>query len=147
VCSSDLLAKLARQFDFAVVVCAPAAEQAVFGEVDRQIDGYVLEQDDGTQRYVIVSTQGKGDEAALRAAVTIENEYVGFVGSKSKIEVLKNRIIKEGVDDTLFESLHCPAGLDLSAITPDEIALSILAEIIQTRRRKQRAAVAKSIAS
>ena len=59
------VADLARRAGFAVTVCAPAAEQAAFAEADRRIEGYALPVDEAGARYVVVSTQGRGDEAAL----------------------------------------------------------------------------------
>jgi xanthine dehydrogenase accessory factor len=88
-------------------------------------------------RYVVVSTQGRGDEAALLAALSVETDYVAFVGSRRKADKLKAALAKQGVSDNRLASLKAPAGLDLGAITPEEIALSILAEIVALRRSKQ----------
>jgi xanthine dehydrogenase accessory factor len=90
-------------------------------------------------RYVVIATQGRGDEAALRAALSAEAEYVAFVGSVRKAEVLKAKLAADGVALGRLAELKAPAGLDLGAITPDEIALSILAEVVAVRRKKQRA--------
>ncbi len=59
------IADLARRTGFAVTVCAPAAEQAAFAEADRRIEGYALPVAEPGARFVVVSTQGRGDEAAL----------------------------------------------------------------------------------
>ncbi len=130
------VADLARRTGFAVTVCAPAAEQPIFDEVDRRIEGYALPVDEAGRRFVVVSTQGRGDEAALLAAVAINVEYVAFVGSRKKAAVLKTALAKRGVAPERLAKLKAPAGLDLGAITPDEIAVSILAEIVATRRGK-----------
>ena len=71
------------------------------------------------------------------AALSIDAEYVAFVGSRRKAEVLKEAMIKRGVAPERLARLKAPAGLDLGAITPDEIAISILAEIVQVRRGKR----------
>ena len=89
-------------------------------------------------RYVVVSTQGRGDEAALAAALAIESAYVAFVGSRKKAEALKAALSRRGVAAERLAKLKAPAGLDLGAITPDEIAISILAEIVAVRRRAMR---------
>ena len=130
------VADLARQTGFAVTVCAPAAEQLTFDEVDRRIEGYALPVNEAGARYVVVSTQGRGDEAALLAALAVEVDYVAFVGSRRKAEVLKAALEKQGVTPERLAKLKAPAGLDLGAITPDEIAISILAEIVAARRSK-----------
>jgi xanthine dehydrogenase accessory factor len=136
------IADLGRRIGFAVTVCAPVQEQAVFGEIDRRIDGYVLPEATGS-RYIVVSTQGRGDEAALHAALSTDADYVAFVGSRKKAISLKAAMTKRGIGANRLAELHAPAGLDLGAITPDEIAVSILAEIIAVRRGGQRGAVNK----
>lgn len=130
------IADLARRSGFAVTVCAPTAEQSSFDEVDRRIEGYALPVNEAGRRYVVVSTQGRGDEAALQAALAIEVDYIAFVGSRRKADVLKAALAKQGVAAERLAKLKAPAGLDLGAITPDEIAISILAEIVAARRGK-----------
>jgi xanthine dehydrogenase accessory factor len=140
VCGSSpvavAVADLARRMGFAVTACAPAAEQSAFGEVDRRIEGYALPVAETGMRYIVVSTQGRGDEAALLAALAAEADYVAFVGSRRKAETLKAALAQRGVAAERLARLKAPAGLDLGAITPDEIALSILAEIVALRRGK-----------
>jgi xanthine dehydrogenase accessory factor len=140
VCGSSpvavAIADLARRMGFAVTACAPAAEQPAFAEVERRIEGYALPVTEPGSRYVVVSTQGRGDEAALLAALAAEADYVAFVGSRRKAEVLKAKLAERGVAAERLARLKAPAGLDLGAITPDEIALSILAEIVAVRRGK-----------
>jgi xanthine dehydrogenase accessory factor len=128
------IARLGRQIGFTITACAPAAEQASFAEVDRRIEGYALPVDERGARFVVVSTQGRGDEAALQAALAIDADYVAFVGSRRKAEALKAALAKRGVASEKLARLKAPAGLDLGAITPDEIAISILAEIVAARR-------------
>ena len=130
------LADLARQIGFSLTICAPAAEQPAFSEADTRIEGYALPVDQPGERYVVVSTQGNGDEAALLAALSIDAAYVAFVGSRRKADVLKAALAKRGVAAERLARLKAPAGLDLGAITPDEIAISILAEIVRVRRGK-----------
>jgi len=130
------VAGLARRAGFAVTVCAPAAEQQVFGEADKRIEGFALPVDEAGARYVVVSTQGRGDEAALLAALAVDVDYVAFVGSRRKAETLKATLAQRGVAAERLAKLKAPAGLDLGAITPDEIAISIVAEIVAVRRGK-----------
>ena len=85
-----------------------------------------------------MSTQGRGDEAALKAALAAEADYVAFVGSRRKAEALRAKLSKDGVDPGRLARLKAPAGLDLGAITPEEIALSILSEIVTHYRRGRR---------
>jgi xanthine dehydrogenase accessory factor len=131
------VAELARRSGFAITVCAPAAEQAAFATADRRIEGFALPVDETATRYVVVSTQGRGDEAALLAALAVDADYVAFVGSRKKAAALKAALAERGVAAERLARLKAPAGLDLGAITPDEIAISILAEIVAVRRGKQ----------
>ncbi len=141
------VADLARRTGFAVTVCAPAAEQAAFAEADRRIEGYALPVAEPGARYVVISTQGRGDEAALAAALAVDADFVAFVGSRKKAEALKAALGKKGIAAERLAKLKAPAGLDLGAITPDEIAISILAEIVAVRRSKDsRAAPAPAAA-
>jgi len=138
VCGSSpvavAIAELARRSGFAVTVCAPAAEQTAFADAERRIEGYALSVAEPGARFVVVSTQGRGDEAALQAALAIDADYVAFVGSRKKAEALKVTLAGRGVAAERLAKLKAPAGLDLGAITPDEIAISILAEIVAVRR-------------
>jgi xanthine dehydrogenase accessory factor len=141
VCGSSpvaiAVADLARRSGFVVTACAPAAEQPAFVQVDRRIEGYALPVEDPGARFIVVSTQGRGDEAALLAALAIQADYIAFVGSRRKAEALKNTLAERGVSPERLAKLKAPAGLDLGAITPDEIAISIVAEIVAVRRGKQ----------
>jgi len=82
---------------------------------------------------VVVATQGMKDKSALLAALNSSAGYVGMVGSRKKIDFIKQQISEEVSKERLSE-LRGPAGLDLGAIAPEEIALSIVAEIIAFRR-------------
>jgi xanthine dehydrogenase accessory factor len=138
VCGSSpvavAVADLAKRTGFAVTICAPAAEQSAFADVDRRVEGYALPVEETSARYVVVSTQGRGDEAALSAALAVDVDYVAFVGSRKKADALKSALAKRGVSAARMARLKAPAGLDLGAITPDEIAISIVAEIVAARR-------------
>jgi xanthine dehydrogenase accessory factor len=134
------LAAQARQLGYHVTVAAPAGDLAGSPDADTLVDGYALGNLHEAKRFVVVSTQGKGDEAALRAAVNTEASYHAFVGSRRKMAALREKLIAEGIDAGALDRIKAPAGLDLGAITPEEIAMSILAEITLERRRGQRGA-------
>jgi len=128
------IADFARRLGFSVTVCAPAAEQGVFSDVDRRIDDYDLPAAGAGERFIVVSTQSRGDEKALHAALMTDARYVAFVGSRLKAATLKAALAARGVDAARLAALRSPAGLDIGAIGPEEIALSILAEIVAARR-------------
>jgi xanthine dehydrogenase accessory factor len=132
------LAAQARQLGYHVTLAAPSSDLVVIPDTDTLVDGFALGELNEARRFVVVSTQGKGDEAALRAAASIDAEYHAFVGSRRKMTVLRDKLIATGVAADALDKVKAPAGLDLGAITPEEIAMSILAEITVERRRGQR---------
>jgi xanthine dehydrogenase accessory factor len=132
------LAEQARQLGYHVTLAAPAADVAAEPDAHIVIDGFQPRYLNDARRFVVISTQGKGDEAALKASVGIDASYHAFVGSRRKMASLREKLIAQGVDAAALDRIKAPAGLDLGAITPEEIALSILAEITVERRRGQR---------
>ena len=132
------LAAQARQLGYHVVLAAPAADLTAVPDADVVVDGFEPRYLNNARRFVVVSTQGKGDEAALKQALAIEATYHAFVGSKRKMAALRDKLIAIGLDPVAIDRVKAPAGLDLGAITPEEIAMSILAEITIERRRGQR---------
>jgi xanthine dehydrogenase accessory factor len=135
------LASQARQLGYHVTLAAPASDLSVVPEADTLIDGFALGELHQAKRFIVISTQGKGDEAALRAALSVDASYHAFVGSRRKMAALRQKLIGGGVAPELIDRVKAPAGLDLGAITPEEIAMSILAEITAERRRGQRNSV------
>lgn len=128
------LAGLAAAMGYVVTVCAPEAEQGMFPAADRRITGFAPPGEVRPNQYVVVSTQGRGDEPALRAALAVNADYRSFVGSRRKMAAIRTKLAAEGFSEDALTSIRAPAGLNIGAITPDEIALSIMSEIIQHRR-------------
>ncbi len=129
------VADLGRRLGYRIVAAALADDLAVFADEDQKIAGFSLvesgvEADD----YVVVATQGRRDREALAAALGTDARYVAFVGSRRKAEVLKAQIAEQGLAAERIARLKAPAGLDIHGIEPEEIALSILAEIVACRR-------------
>ena len=88
------------------------------------------------QTFVVVSTQGEGDEEALEQAVNSgpdDATYIAFVASKTKAGKVMDYLRARGVAAERLQQVRAPAGLDLGAKSPEEIAVSILAEIVQVR--------------
>jgi xanthine dehydrogenase accessory factor len=132
------LAVQARTLGYHVTLAAPAADRPAAAEADTLVDGFTLGELKQAKRFVVVSTQGKGDEVALRAALATEAAYHAFVGSRRKWAALREKLLAKGAAASAVDRVKAPAGLDLGAITPEEIAMSILAEITRERRRGQR---------
>jgi xanthine dehydrogenase accessory factor len=85
--------------------------------------------------YLVIVTRGhKGDLVCLRWALTTPARYIGMIGSKRKFIEICRVLEGEGVPTEKLERVHSPVGLDIGALTPEEIAVSILAEIIAVRR-------------
>jgi xanthine dehydrogenase accessory factor len=132
------LADLGRRMGFFITVCATEADLKAFGEVDRLVEGLILPAGGSDGDYIVIATQGRGDSAALKAVLGAPARYVGFVGSRKKFAALRADIVTSGSNAIGMDDIKSPAGLDMGAITPDEIAFSIVAEMIEIRRRGQR---------
>jgi xanthine dehydrogenase accessory factor len=89
---------------------------------------------------IVIVTRGHRDDMhILRWAVQTRARYVGMIGSKRKTITIFRELTSEGLSPHLFEHVHAPVGLDIGAITPEEIAVAITAELIAVRRRSERA--------
>lgn len=85
--------------------------------------------------YVAVLTRGhQHDLDAIRALATRDLRYLGLIGSRAKVVRIKDALVAEGMPAESLARIHSPIGLDIGAVTPAEIAISILAELIATRR-------------
>ena len=85
--------------------------------------------------YVVVATHGQYDEDALEWALRSPARYIGLVASHKRAEACRNFLHGSGLSEQQVERLKAPAGLDIGAVTPQEIAASILAELVRVRRR------------
>ena len=85
--------------------------------------------------FVLVATHGQYDEDALEQALRSSAIYVGMVGSRRRAEACREYLRASGLVEQQIERLKAPAGLDVGAVTAEEIAASILAELVQVRRR------------
>lgn len=92
----------------------------------------------GLRRFIVIASQGNGDIAHLSSALKSASDYVAFVGSKRKFVTLMEKLAAQGFEQNALEQVVVPAGLHIHAVTPTEIALSILAQIIQERRKGYR---------
>ncbi len=114
----------------------------LFGEGDVKLSENVEKQDKfaspAGRSVALVATQGEGDLSALKAALATEAGYIGFIASRKKGAEITAELSSEERERTKF-----PAGLDIGALTPEEIAISILAEIVQTARAETTADVPK----
>ena len=90
---------------------------------------------DGRGVAVAIVTRGhKQDEDCLRAAMGANSDYIGMIGSRRRTNIVLEKLRQEGVYDELLRNVHAPIGLDIGAVSPEEVALAILAEIVAERR-------------
>jgi xanthine dehydrogenase accessory factor len=85
--------------------------------------------------YLVIVTRGHaGDQEVLEWALTTEARYIGMIGSKKKIRTLYRNLEAKGIAPEMFERVFAPIGLDIGALTPEEIAVAIIGQMIQIRR-------------
>jgi xanthine dehydrogenase accessory factor len=113
----------------------PEAKQVIAEDFDQALAGITPNE----SAYIVIVTRGHRDDMrVLRWAVQTDAKYVGMVGSRRKAITVFRELTKEGLKPELFERVHSPVGLDIGAITPEEIAISIVAELIGIRRGAER---------
>lgn len=142
---AEALVAQAGGLGWRVVAAAPAEELPRLAGADARLEGYDLAGLGlGPRDAVVVATQGRRDREALKAALASGAGYLGMVGSRRKVRALAERLQGELPPEAAarLSELRGPAGLDIGAIEPEEIALSILAELVRHRRRADRSAVA-----
>ncbi|MFH1662983.1 MAG: XdhC/CoxI family protein [Chloroflexota bacterium] len=139
---SFALAKIAKLVGFKMVVVDdrpeyattqrfPEAEQVLAISYDKAFSSLKV----GKSGCVVIVTHGhKGDAAALEGALSTEAKYIGMIGSKTKNASVYSRLKAKGITQQQLDRVHAPIGLSIHAQTPEEIAISIIAEIIQVRR-------------
>ena len=132
---AQTLCRLARAIHYRVTVCAPEADTILDLDAHLLQDSWDLSEIKPTPHtFVVVATQGEGDEAALREVLKTDWTYLAFVASRKKAGVVLDTLREEGQDADKMETIRVPAGLDIKARLPEEIAVSILAEVIQVKR-------------
>lgn len=115
---AEALIALAPQFHWSI---APDPANAKDGMTD-------------AQRVIVIATQGQGDLDALTQALATPCMQIAFVGSARKFATLADKLEAKGLPRAEIDAVKAPAGLDIGAVTPEEIALSILAELVRVRR-------------
>jgi len=113
----------------------PEAQQVIAEDFDKA----VTQLSPGESSYIVIVTRGHRDDMrVLRWAVQTPARYVGMIGSKRKTITIFKELQQEGLAAQLFDRVHAPIGLDIGAITPAEIAIAIVAEMIAKRRNVER---------
>ena len=114
----------------------PGARQILAHDFDRTL----AELAPGDSAFIVIATRGHRDDMRiLRWAVQTSARYIGMIGSRRKAITVYRQLTAEGLSPELFERVHSPVGLDIGAITPEEIAVAVVAELIASRRNVERA--------
>lgn len=114
------LGKLASVLDFAVIPVEPT----LIGQAE--IDA---------RTSIVIATHGEYDEEVLEHVLRSPAAYIGMVASHRRADVCRDNLRASGMDEASIERLQAPAGLDLGAVTPEEIAATILAELVRVRHQ------------
>ena len=126
------LATLAKTINYTVSIAAPQADRESYPAAfqvqgDLKLNGLRI----GPRTFIVVSTQGECDEEAIEEALKTDASYVTFVASRVKAAKVLQSLTERGISPERLNRVRAPAGLDIHAGSPEEIALSILAEIVQ----------------
>lgn len=144
------LARMASLLGFTIVVADDRAEFAQRERFDSPGVELVLQSAEDfsnlptadASTYVVILTKGhESDEAALRRVVRSPAAYIGMMGSERKRGIIFDRLRSEGVPEDAIARVHAPVGLQIGAETPEEIAVSILAQILAVRSERRKSAV------
>ncbi len=109
----------------------PLAAEVIVAPFDQALAGSKV----GLNNFILVATRGhRYDDMATFAAINTPARYVGLLGSKRKNMLIFRELLNKGVSLEKIQQIHAPVGLDIGALTPEELAVSIVAEIIQKIR-------------
>jgi xanthine dehydrogenase accessory factor len=132
---AQALTRFGALVDFTVCVSDPAATRERFPDATTLYAHLEAVRARVSPRsYVVVATQGAYDEEALAALIEAPARYIGLVASGKRAAAIFQYLRDRGVSPELLQRVKCPAGLQLGAVTPPEIAFSIMGEILQLRR-------------
>jgi xanthine dehydrogenase accessory factor len=133
---AETLAALGHWMNFSVTVNDPAADRESFPQADRVItrDFDLSEAHIDSRTFVVIATLHKNDHLWLQKALQSEAAYVALVASAHRSKLVLDYLRLEGIPAEKLDRVWAPAGLDLGAATPEEIALSIMSQIVALRR-------------
>jgi len=135
---SSSLAKLAQMLGFEIVVVDPLAKKERFPEATQVLSDFpennLPNLNVSSETYIVIVTRHKDDLPTLRAALRTKAGYIGLIGSRRRVLQAFRILLKEGFTQKELDRVNAPIGLDIGAETPEEIAISIVAEMVQRRR-------------
>jgi xanthine dehydrogenase accessory factor len=123
---------------WSLLAASPDADEALFPGADQIVSDLaspaLTAAAAGGNCYVVVATMGDYDEASIRAALTLSPAYLGVVASSKRFAQMRQTLIDGGTSAAALDAIQSPAGISIGAVTPEEIALSVLAEIVERQR-------------
>jgi xanthine dehydrogenase accessory factor len=132
------LAMLGKAMGYTVAVADAMAEPEAFPGADRVLtdpqDPELRAAASRTPCFAVVATMGERDEEAIRASLALAPAYLGVVASARRFAQIRETLLAQGVPAAALDAIRSPAGVAIGAHTPEEIALSVLAEIVERRR-------------
>lgn len=145
---AETLARLGHMMNFAVTVHDPSAAKENFPDAQRIInkDFNVAEIAFGQNTYVVIATLHKNDHLWLQRALDGEAAYVALIASAHRSRLVLDYLLAEGVAKEKVDRVWAPAGLDVGAAGPEEIALSIMSQIVALRRGGNAASLKEKVA-
>lgn len=138
---SQFLSKVAKLVDFNVTVIDdreefanrerfPEADSIIVEDFNKVFDALEFT----TNSYIVIVTRGHSHDAlVLEKSIGHPTRYIGMIGSKRKVRMVLKHLKEKGIQKKILESIHAPVGIDINSETPQEIAVSIVAELIQVR--------------
>lgn len=124
------LSRLAEEVGFAVALACPDVDRFRLSDTIEVADDFA--EIDGD--LVVIATQGRHDKAAIGSALCTAAQYIAMVASAKKFAGLKAQLIDTGMSAAELDRIQSPAGVDIGAVTPAEVALSVLAQLVEQRR-------------
>ncbi len=132
------LAKLGRLLGFCVTILDPLLNVTDLPDADRVLNTLDFSQlPPGNSRYVVVVSRGSFDEEAVEQGLRANFAYLGLVANKRRAQEVLRTLEAKGEAPEKLRALHAPAGLDIGAESPQEIALSIMAEIVSEKKKRR----------
>ena len=133
---AEVLATFAHLLGFRILVNDPGVDQSSFPQAAQVIaeDFDLIQTPISQNTYVVIATQHKNDHLWLQKALASEAAYVALIASHHRARLVLDYLAAEGVPADRIERIFAPAGLDLGAVTPEEIALSIVSQMVALRR-------------
>ena len=128
------LARAAAATGFAVEAADPQPAHGAFPEGVRVVSDFAALARAESRDVCVIATMGEDDEDAIAAALRLAPPYLGVVASPKRFAQIADTLRARGVSGTDLQRIHSPAGLDIGARTPEEIAISILAEVVAEGR-------------